>query len=388
MFARIILIVLDGVGIGALPDAGFYGDHDAATLQHVATANGGLHLPNLAQLGLGRIMPIAGVEAIDTPTGSWGKMVEKGAGKDSVTGHWELAGVVLDHPFATFPQGFPATIIDSFHDVTGFNAMGNIVASGTDVIRDLGEEHLETGCPIVYTSSDSVFQIAAHENIISPEKLYTVCRQVEVMLRPYNVCRVIARPFAGTCSADFYRTSGRHDFSVQPPSSTVLEQLQKQGVSTCGIGKINDLFAGVGLSDTFPTVNNRDGMETITTVLDKIKDGLIFANLVDFDMLYGHRLDSRGFATALEEFDGWLPKLLMQLHGDDLLIITADHGCDPTTVGTDHSREYVPLLLASSALKNCVDLGIRGSFADVGATIADNFNVQFIAGNSFLSQLT
>ena len=387
MFARIILIVLDGVGIGALPDAHLYGDQGSATLQHVAAGNGGLQLPNLAQLGLGRIAPIDGVEALATPTGSWGKMTEQGAGKDSVTGHWELAGVILDHPFATYPQGFPAQIMAAFHAATGFHAMGNIVASGTDVIRDLGEEHLATGCPIVYTSSDSVFQIAAHEDIIPPDKLYTICRQTEIILRPHNVCRVIARPFAGTCSADFYRTSGRHDFSVQPPRSTVLERLQKKGISTCGIGKISDLFAGIGLSDSFPTVGNHDGMETIITVVDKIKSGLIFANLVDFDMLYGHRLDSSGFASALEDFDRWLPKLLKQLTGDDLLIITADHGCDPTTAGTDHSREYVPLLFASPALKCCGDIGIRDSFADVGATIADNFNVPFIAGNSLLSQL-
>ena len=387
MFARIILIVLDGVGIGALPDAHLYGDLGAATLQHVATVNGGLHLPNMAQLGLGRVASIDGVEALATPTGSWGKMTEQSAGKDSVTGHWELAGVTLDHPFATFPQGFPAPIMAAFRAATGFRAMGNVVASGTDVIRDLGAEHLATGCPIVYTSSDSVFQIAAHEDIIPPEKLYTICRQTEIILRPHNVCRVIARPFAGTCRTDFYRTSGRHDFSVRPPRSTVLERLQTRGISTCGIGKINDLFAGIGLSDSFPTVDNCDGMETIIKVLDKIKSGLIFTNLVDFDMLYGHRLDSCGFANALEDFDRWLPKLLEQLSGDDLLIITADHGCDPTTAGTDHSREYVPLLVTSPKLERCGDFGTRDSFADVGATIADNFKVPFIAGNSFLSQL-
>ncbi len=387
MFERIILIVLDGVGIGALPDADAYGDQGAATLQHVAVANGGLHLPHLEQLGLGRIASIAGVDPVETPTGCWGKMVEKGAGKDSVTGHWELAGVVLDHPFATFPAGFPAAIIDAFTLATGLEPLGNIVASGTDILSALGEEHLRTGRPIVYTSSDSVFQIAAHEDIIAPEKLYSICRQVEEILLPHNVCRVIARPFAGTCGADFYRTSGRHDFSRKPPVATVLEKLQQHDIYTCGIGKIADLFAGQGLNDSFPTSGNRVGMETILASLDKINRGLLMVNLVDFDMLYGHRLDSNGFAAALEEFDCWLPKLLQQLAASDLLIITADHGCDPTTPGTDHSREYVPLLLTSPAIAVGVDLGVRGSFADVAATVADNFQIQFATGRSFLSTL-
>ncbi|MCD6582361.1 MAG: phosphopentomutase [Desulfuromusa sp.] len=388
MFKRIILIILDGVGIGALPDAGKYGDQGAATLQHIAQTAGGLHLPHLEQLGLGYIAPVEGVAKVSEPAGCWGKMAEQSPGKDSITGHWELAGVVLDHPFATFPHGFPKEIIDAFVAETGLMPLGNIAASGTDILRELGEKHLQTGRPIVYTSSDSVFQIAAHEDIIPPEELYSICRQAEKILLPYNVCRVIARPFSGTCSADFYRTSGRHDFPRKPLKKTVLDLLQQQGLSTCGIGKIGDLFAGEGLSDSFPTSSNLEGMNKTLQALDKINRGLIMTNLVDFDMLYGHRLDSAGFALALQEFDCWLPDLLEKMSADDLLIITADHGCDPTTPGTDHSREYVPLLLSARTIVAPVNLGIRQSFADVGATVADNFHISLQTGQSFLSDLS
>ena len=388
MFKRIILIILDGVGVGALPDAAQYGDQEAATLQHVAASAGGLFLPHLEQLGLGHIVSVKGVEKVASPRGCWGKMAEQSPGKDSITGHWELAGVVLDHPFSVYSDGFPAEIISAFVATTGLNPLGNIAASGTDILRDLGEKHLQTGRPIVYTSSDSVFQIAAHEDIISAEELYSICRQVEKILLPYNVCRVIARPFRGTCSADFYRTSGRHDFPRKPLKETVLDLLQQQGLSTCGIGKIGDLFAGEGLSDSFPTSSNLDGMNKTLQALDKINHGLIMTNLVDFDMLYGHRLDGAGFALALEQFDDWLPSLLKQLSLDDLLIITADHGCDPTTSGTDHSREYVPLLLFSPAISAPQNLGVRRSFADVGATVADNFQIVLPEGESFLSRLT
>lgn len=387
MFKRIILIVLDGVGIGALPDAGKYGDQGAATLQHVAQISGGLCLPQLERLGLGHIASVQGVEKVSVPVGCWGKMAEKSPGKDSITGHWELAGVVLDHPFATFPHGFPEAIIAAFVAETGLSPLGNIAASGTDILRDLGEKHLQTGRPIIYTSSDSVFQIAAHEDIISPEKLYFICRQAEKVLLPFNVCRVIARPFKGTCATDFYRTSGRHDFPLKPLSKTVLGLLQQQGLSTCGIGKIADLFAGEGLSDTLPTTSNLDGMHKTLQALDKINRGLIMTNLVDFDMLYGHRLDSAGFAVALQEFDRCLPELLRKMLPDDLLIITADHGCDPTTPGTDHSREYVPLLLSSQSISAPVSLGTRQSFADVGATVADNFQISLQTGQSFLPEL-
>ena len=387
MFKRIILIVLDGVGIGALPDADKYGDQGAATLQHVAQTVGGLHLPHLERLGLGHIASFEGVAKVPKPLGCWGKMAEKSPGKDSVTGHWELAGVVLDHPFATFPHGFPEEILDAFVAETGFKPLGNIAASGTDILKSIGEKHLQTGRPIIYTSSDSVFQIAAHEDVIPPEELYSICRQTEKVLRPHNVCRVIARPFKGTSANDFYRTSGRHDFSRKPLSKTVLELLQQRCLPTCGIGKIEDLFAGEGLSDSLATSGNLDGMNKTLQALDKINTGMIMTNLVDFDMLYGHRLDSVGFAEALEEFDRWLPKMLERMSSDDLLIITADHGCDPTTKGTDHSREYVPLLLSSQSIADPVNLGIRRSFADVGATVADNFQISLQAGQSFLSEL-
>ncbi|MEA3543890.1 MAG: phosphopentomutase [Thermodesulfobacteriota bacterium] len=387
MFKRIILIVLDGVGVGALPDAGRYGDLGAATLQHVAHAVGGLHLPHLEQLGLGQIASIEGIKQVAAPVGCWGKMAEQSPGKDSITGHWELAGVVLDHPFATFPCGFPDPIVAAFVAATGLDPLGNVAASGTDILRDLGEKHLQTGRPIVYTSTDSVFQIAAHEDVILPDQLYSICRQTEKALLPYNICRVIARPFRGTCAADFHRTSGRHDFPRKPLVATLLELLQRQGVSTCGIGKIEDLFAGEGLSCSLPTKGNRDGMDKTLEALEKINRGLIMTNLVDFDMLYGHRLDSAGFAVALHDFDCWLPELLKRMATADLLIITADHGCDPTTPGTDHSREYVPLLLSSKAIPVPVNLGIRQSFADVGATVADNFQFSLPAGQSFLAEL-
>ena len=387
MFKRIILIVLDGVGIGALPDAEKYGDQGAATLQHVAQAVGGLSLPHLERLGLGQVASIEGVARVTSPDACWGKMVEQSPGKDSITGHWELAGVILDQPFAIFPHGFPPAIIDTFIAETGLNPLGNVAASGTDILRDLGECHLQTGRPIVYTSSDSVFQIAAHEDIIPPEQLYSICRQVEKILLSYNICRVIARPFKGNCATDFYRTSGRHDFPRKPQEKTMLELLQQQGVPTCGIGKIEDLFAGDGLSDSLQTSSNQEGMNKILGALDTINLGLVMANLVDFDMLYGHRLNSAGFAVALEEFDRWLPELLGKMSTDDLLMITADHGCDPTTPGTDHSREYVPLLLSSQAITTPANLGIRQTFADVGATVADNFQISLQTGTSFLSNL-
>lgn len=387
MFKRIILIVLDGVGVGALPDAGEYGDQGAATLQHVAQAAGGLFLPHLETIGLGHVVSVAGVAKTSAPTGCWGKMAEKSPGKDSVTGHWELAGVVLDHPFAVFPKGFPQAIIDAFIAETGLNPLGNIASSGTEILASLGEEHLQTGRPIVYTSSDSVFQIAAHEDVIPPEKLYSICRKTEKILLPYNVCRVIARPFKGTNASNFYRTSGRHDFPRKPQSQTILELLKQEGLPTCSIGKIEDLFAGEGISHSFPTCDNIDGMNKTLQALDEINRGLIMVNLVDFDMLYGHRLDSRGFAVALQEFDSWLPELMGRMSQDDLLIITADHGCDPTIPGTDHSREFVPLLITSPAISVPGSLGVRQSFADVGATVAENFHISLPVGQSFLSNL-
>ena len=385
MYKRVLLIVLDGVGVGALPDAASYGDEDAATLQHVAARVSGISLPQLERLGLGCIVPIAGVAAVARPQACWGKMAQRSAGKDSVTGHWELTGVVLSHPFATYPAGFPADIIDLFTEIAGTRPLGNIAASGTDILRDLGEEHLRSKRPIIYTSTDSVFQIAAHEDVIPPAQLYDLCRATFAALQPYNICRVIARPFRGESSDTFYRTSGRHDFPCLPPADTLLDLLHKQGIPTCGIGKIGDLFAGRGLAQNVPTTDNHMGMAEILSALERISSGLIMANLVDFDMVYGHRLDAEGFAAALVEVDRWLLQLLPRLAADDLLVITADHGCDPITPGTDHTREYVPLLIYSPALSRPTPLGVRDSFADLGATLAENFGLECQSGHSFLS---
>ena len=385
MFKRAVVIVLDGVGCGALPDAADYGDQGAATLQHVAAAVGGLRLPLLEKLGLGCIVPITGVAAVEHPLACWGKMAEQSAGKDSVTGHWELVGVVLKEPFATYPNGFPAHIISAFTAVAGMEPLGNVAASGTDILRRLGEDHLRSGRPIVYTSTDSVFQIAVHEKIMPPAQLYELCRATYQALLPFNICRVIARPFLGDSAVSFYRTSGRHDFPRTPPAETLLNLLQNQGITTYGIGKIGDLFAGSGLSHNIPTINNHMGMEEILNALDKVSSGLVIANLVDFDMIYGHRLDVEGFAAALADFDRWLAQLLPRLSADDLLLITADHGCDPTTPGTDHTREFVPLLAYSPAMAATIDLGVRHSFADLGATLAENFKLTFRSGESFLS---
>lgn len=385
MYKRVLLIVLDGVGVGALPDAASYGDEDAATLQHVAARVSGISLPQLERLGLGCIVPIAGVAAVARPQACWGKMAQRSAGKDSVTGHWELTGVVLSHPFATYPAGFPADIIDLFTEIAGTRPLGNIAASGTDILRDLGEEHLRSKRPIIYTSTDSVFQIAAHEDVIPPAQLYDLCRATFAALQPYNICRVIARPFRGESSDTFYRTSGRHDFPCLPPADTLLDLLHKQGIPTCGIGKIGDLFAGRGLAQNVPTTDNHMGMAEILSALERISSGLIMANLVDFDMVYGHRLDAEGFAAALVEVDRWLLQLLPRLAADDLLVISADHGCDPITPGTDHTREYVPLLIYSPALSRPTPLGVRDSFADLGATLAENFGLECQSGHSFLS---
>jgi len=386
-FKRVVLIVLDGVGVGALPDACKYGDRDAATLQHVATSVGGLNLPNLQRLGLGNICQIEGVPPNQKPEASWGKMSSISAGKDSVTGHWEIAGLVRKTPFTCFPEGFPAEIIQKFTALAGIEPLGNIAASGTDILRQLGEEHLVSKRPIVYTSSDSVFQIAAHEEVLPPEKLYQLCEKSLEMLRPYGLCRVIARPFVGETANTFRRTSRRHDFPVEPTGETILDLLQAATVPTCGIGKIGDLFAGRGLDRNLPTNNNAEGMAALLQLLEQQQGGLLFVNLVDFDMLYGHRLDVQGFAGALQEFDQLLPGLLTQLTERDLLIITADHGCDPTTPGTDHSREFVPLLVWSKHEGTGRNLGVRHSFADVSSTLADIYLLKHGCGTSFFNSI-
>ncbi|MBE0501008.1 MAG: phosphopentomutase [Desulfuromonadales bacterium] len=387
MFRRVILIVLDGVGIGELPDAARFNDQGAHTLLHVAEQVGGISLPNLQRLGLGNIAALPGVVPVDRPSAAWGKMAEQSQGKDTTNGHWELAGLVTSTPMATYPDGFPGEILKEFRAATGLEPLGNIVASGTDILRQLGEEHLATGRPIIYTSADSVFQIAAHESIIPPEQLYDICRKTRKILDSYRVSRVIARPFIGRSADTFCRTSRRHDFAIPPAGPTVLDRLVEAGHRVTGIGKIRDIFAGRGICDAISTVNNADGMQQILSCLDHDDATLLFANLVDFDMLYGHRLDSDGFARSLEEFDQWLPELMQRMRPEDLLIVTADHGCDPLTNGTEHTREYVPLLAWHQQLLGAAPLGIRESFSDVAATIAEIFALEQLSGKSFLTLL-
>jgi len=385
---RVIWIVLDGVGLGALPDAGAYGDEDAATLPHVAAACGGLNLPNLQQLGLGCLAEIEGVPAVRAPSGAYGRLAERSSGKDSIIGHWELAGVVVDKPFATYPQGFPFELVRKFAEISGLQPLGNVPAGGIAILKEYGAEHLRTGRPILYTSVDSVFQVAAHEDILPLEKLYDLCRAAKVLTDEYDIARVIARPFIGDLREGFRRTSGRKDFPVPPPQATLLECLTASGYMVSGVGKISDLFAGRGIDRSVATIGNDDGMAKIVAALADLDRGLLMANLIDFDMIYGHRQDALGFGRALEEFDAWLPQLFKAMRSEDLLVICADHGCDPTTPGSDHTREYVPALFWSKAMERGNSLGDRQSFADIAATLADYFRIPGeVAGESFVRSL-
>lgn len=387
-FTRVLLIVLDSAGCGALPDAAAYGDEGSNTLGHTAAAVGGLKLPHLAEMGLGNILPLEGVPPASEPRASWGRMAERSPGKDTTTGHWELAGLVLDRPFPVYPQGFPPEIIAEFTRRIGRPVLGNRPASGTTIIQELGEEHLRTGYPIVYTSADSVFQVAAHEDVIPVDELYRICRIArEILQGEYAVGRVIARPFTGT-PGHFRRTERRHDFSLPPTGPTILDALSEAGVPVTAIGKINDIFAGRGITTAIRTANNEEGLRAIAKAAADVTAGLIFANLVDFDMLYGHRNDPHGYAAALEAFDAALPGIIALLHPGDLLIITADHGCDPTTASTDHSREYVPLLVFNPARPAGRPLGTRQTFADVAATVAEAFALSWPLGQSFLLTVT
>ncbi len=385
---RVVLITLDGVGVGGQPDAACYGDEAACTLPHVAECCGGLQLPTMQRLGLGRIVPIVGVPPVARPRGHVGRMLERSKGKDTTTGHWELAGLEQGQPFATYPEGFPDAIIDAFSDLAGVRPLGNVAASGTEVLKLLGEEHLRTGRPIVYTSVDSVFQIAAHEDVLPRERLYALCKGMRQVLDEYRVGRVIARPFIGTSVDTFERTAGRRDFSMPPQGDTLLDNMLKSGMTVIGVGKIGDIFAGKGISQSIKSSCNSDGMAKTREALAQLDKGMVFTNLVDFDMLYGHRLDAHGFGRALEEFDVWLKDFMAALKSGDLLIITADHGCDPTTPGTDHTRESVPLLVWHPDLVSGKDIGVRGSFADVAATIAGLFGLECDCGRSFADQLT
>ncbi len=384
---RVILIVMDSVGIGALPDADAYGDAGSNTLVNTAGAVGGLNLPNLARLGLGNIEKIKGVSPVDSPAGAYGKMSERSAGKDTTTGHWELSGIILDKPFPVYPDGFPPEIINAFEEKIGRKTLGNKAASGTAIIEELGEEHMNTGYPIVYTSADSVFQIAAHEEVIPLEELYRMCSIArELLTGEHAVGRVIARPFLGS-PGSFKRTANRHDYSLKPVGRTVLDLLHSSGCRVQAVGKIEDIFAGEGITEALHTTGNQDGVNKILELMKKPGGGLVFANLVDFDMVYGHRNNPQGYARALEEFDGRLPEIMAALRDDDLLIITADHGCDPTTASTDHSREYVPLMVYGKYIKGGVNLGIRESFSDVAATLAETFGVTINTGKSFLGDI-
>lgn len=386
MRRRAIILVLDGVGIGAAPDAADYGDAGSDTLGNLARAVGGLSLPNLTAAGLGNIAPIDGVAPTDAPQGAWGKMRPASAGKDSTTGHWELAGVHLERPFPTYPDGFPRELLDEFSRATGRGVIGNVAASGTEIIARLGAEHEATGKLIVYTSADSVFQIAAHEGVVPLEELYAACEIARRMLvAPHDVSRVIARPFVGRPGA-YERTTNRRDYALPPPEETLLDDLAAAGVPRAGVGKVDDLFAGRGLRARH-TRSNAEGIEAILEWLVGAQGGLLFANLVDFDTLYGHRNDAAGFERALREFDDALPVIRSALREDDLLFITADHGNDPTTRSTDHARENVPLLALGEPV-HPVSVGERETFSDLGATVAEWLNVGFRGrGTSFLPTL-
>ncbi|MEI9813687.1 MAG: phosphopentomutase [Acidobacteriota bacterium] len=382
-FRRIIWIVLDSVGIGEMPDAAEYGDVGSDTLGNLAAIRP-MKLPALCSLGLANIKPLAHLEPSAQPLANFGRCALASMGKDTTTGHWEMVGIHLKKPFPTYPSGFPAEVMNEYVRQTGRGFLGNVPASGTGIIDELGEEHLRTGSPIVYTSADSVFQIAAHEEKIPLTELYDMCEKARAILRGrHEVGRVIARPFVGE-PGKFTRTSNRHDYAVPPPEGMLLDQLQAKNVKVHSIGKISDIFLGRGIQLSEKTKNNAEGMAKTVEALDKTSDGLIFTNLVDFDSLYGHRNDAPGYTAALEAVDEWLPQLLNKLNQDDLLIITADHGCDPTTPSTDHSREYVPLLVTGPSARKGVDLGIRGSLADIGQTVAENFGVHIAAGTSFL----
>jgi len=389
---KVVLIVLDGIGIGALPDARMYGDEGANTLRHTAEAVGVLHLPRMQKLGLGNVVDAPGVHIVDVAEGCFGRMAEQSAGKDSTTGHWELGGLITDKAFPLYPNGFPKELLDSFLTETGCKGyLGNKAASGTEIIQELGDEHVRTGYPIVYTSGDSVFQIAAHEGVITIDRQYEICQatRARVVIGKHCVGRVIARPFIGK-SGLYTRTTNRRDFALLPPGKTFLDVLYGAGIETIGVGKIDDLFCGQGLKEKLHTTSNAEGIRVTRDAAARLGSGLVMTNLVDFDMLYGHRQDAKGMAAALEAFDKELPSLLDVLHDGDILILTADHGNDPTDQSTDHSREYVPLLCYVKAGKSNVNLGTRSTFADIAKTVVEYFSVEGgegISGNSFLPSL-
>ena len=383
-FERIIWIVLDSVGIGEMPDAAQYGDTGSDTLGNIAKQRK-LKLPNLCRLGLANIRPLPDLKPASDPAGAFGKCALASPGKDTTTGHWEMAGIHLAKPFPLYPHGFPPEIIDEFEHRIGRKTLGNKAASGTEIIKELGDEHLRTGSPIVYTSADSVFQIAAHESVIPVPELYRICEIAREILRgPHEVGRVIARPFEGA-AGEFKRTPNRHDYAVPPPPGMLLDALAERGVPVYGVGKIADVFLNRGITHSVKTKDNADGMAKTVDAMTQQRNGVIFVNLVDFDQQYGHRNDVEGYAAALEAFDRWLPSL--ELASFDALILTADHGCDPTTPSTDHSREYAPLLIAGPGVQRNIDLGTRSTLSDIGRTVAENFGVHIDKGTSFLHDI-
>ncbi len=382
---RVFLIVLDSVGAGYEPDAHLFGDVGANTLLSCSKSPE-FQMNNMISMGLGNVEGLSFLGAVKAPTGAYGRLQEKSMGKDTTIGHWELAGIVSEHPLPTYPQGFPKEVLAPFREMTGRGVLCNKPYSGTDVIRDYGEEHVKTGDLIVYTSADSVFQIAAHEDVVPVETLYEYCRMARNLLQgKHGVGRVIARPFEG--EHPYKRTTNRHDFSLEPPARTVLDALNEAGKAVIGVGKINDIFVGKGITETIHTHGNTHGLEVTMQYAEKDFEGLCFVNLVDFDMLYGHRQDADGYARALAEFDRWLPAFLEKLGEEDLVIITADHGCDPSDSHTDHTREYVPLLILGRQVKPC-DLGTGTTFANVAKTVAEALNVTFDGpGESYLQKI-
>lgn len=390
MYKRIFTIVIDSVGCGTAPKSHLYGDFNVNTIGNLSKAVGGVNLPNMQKLGYGNITDILGVNPTINPNAAYGKMDELSNGKDTMTGHWEMMGLEVKTPFLTFSEnGFPQELIDELSRRTGYEYIGNKSASGTAILDELGEEHMATKKVIVYTSADSVLQLAAHEETFGLEELYRCCKIArEVTMKPeWMVGRIIARPFVGEKAGAFKRTANRHDYAIAPFGKTVLNTLQENNFAVIGIGKISDIYCGSGITESYRNQNNHHGMEQLISFVDKDFTGLCFLNLVDFDASYGHRRDPKGYAECLEEFDQQLGELLPKLHDDDLLIITADHGNDPTAPGSDHTREYVPLIVYSNHGKN-INLGTRDSFADIGATIAENFNIKApIIGKSFLNEV-
>ena len=386
---RIIWIVIDSVGVGALPDAKSFGDEGVNTLGHIVKEFSDIKIPNMIKLGLGNIDGIDYINNIDSPIGSFGRCNEVSQGKDTTTGHWEMTGLLVDTPFKTFENGFPKEIIDEFERRTGRKVVANKPASGTAILDEFGEHQMKTGDVIVYTSADSVFQIAAHEDIIPLEELYEMCKTArEIMMGEYAVARVIARPYVGSCNGQFERTSNRRDYSLNPFDKTVLDNIKEKGLDVIGVGKIEDIFNGQGITEAIHTKDNMDGVDQTINYIKKENKGLIFTNLVDFDSKYGHRRNIKGYKEALEEFDARIPEIIEAMNDKDILIINADHGNDPAYKGTDHTREYIPLLVYGKDIKEGINLGTRKSFADIGATVADILNVSKTKnGTSFKNEI-